>query len=78
MLAAPSPSGQAAIKPVDSAGTDNAIYRLGDDMAVRLPRIRGAVGKVTKNTDGCRDRLRARRSPSRSCSEKGGTDEDYP
>jgi hypothetical protein len=27
------------IAPVQSAGTDNAIYRLGDDMAVRLPRI---------------------------------------
>ncbi len=28
-----------AIEPVPSAGTVNAIYRLGDDMAVRLPRI---------------------------------------
>jgi aminoglycoside phosphotransferase (APT) family kinase protein len=27
------------IAPVPSAGTDNAIYRLGDDLAVRLPRI---------------------------------------
>ncbi|MDQ3875603.1 MAG: aminoglycoside phosphotransferase family protein [Actinomycetota bacterium] len=26
------------IEPVASAGTDNAIYRLGEDMAVRLPR----------------------------------------
>ncbi len=25
------------IKPVASDGTENAIYRLGDDMAVRLP-----------------------------------------
>ena len=32
--------------PVQSAGTDNAIYRLGDDMAVRLPRIDWAVGQV--------------------------------
>ena len=24
---------------VESAGTDNAIFRLGDDLAVRLPRI---------------------------------------
>lgn len=24
-------------QPVPSAGTDNALYRLGDDMAVRLP-----------------------------------------
>ncbi|MEX2246524.1 MAG: aminoglycoside phosphotransferase family protein [Dehalococcoidia bacterium] len=27
------------IEPVASAGTVNAIYRLGDDMAVRLPRV---------------------------------------
>ena len=36
------------IEPVHSAGTDNAIYRLGDDMAVRLPRISGATGQVDK------------------------------
>ena len=33
-------------EPVDSAGTDNAIYRLGDDMAVRLPRLEGAIGPL--------------------------------
>jgi len=32
------------IEPVPSAGTDNALYRLGDDMAVRLPRISWAAG----------------------------------
>jgi len=37
-----------SIKPVHSAGTDNAIYRLGEDMAVRLPRIEGAIGQVDK------------------------------
>jgi len=36
------------IEPLHSAGTDNAIYRLGDDMAVRLPRIEGAAGQVDK------------------------------
>jgi aminoglycoside phosphotransferase (APT) family kinase protein len=36
------------IEPVLSAGTDNAIYRLGDDMAVRLPRIHWAAGQVDK------------------------------
>lgn len=36
------------IEPVDSAGTDNAIYRLGDDMAVRLPRIHWATGQPDK------------------------------
>jgi aminoglycoside phosphotransferase (APT) family kinase protein len=36
------------VEPVHSAGTDNAIYRLGDDMAVRLPRIPGATDQVEK------------------------------
>ena len=36
------------LRPVPSGGTDNAIYRLGDDMAVRLPRIAWAIGQVAK------------------------------
>lgn len=36
------------IAPVPSAGTDNAIYRLGDDMAVRLPRTAGAAARLDK------------------------------
>jgi aminoglycoside phosphotransferase (APT) family kinase protein len=36
------------IERVTSAGTDNAIYRLGDDLAVRLPRIHWAVDNVAK------------------------------
>ncbi|WP_104989864.1 aminoglycoside phosphotransferase family protein [Deinococcus sp. NW-56] len=31
-----------------SAGSDNAIYRLGDDLAVRLPRMPEAAGQVEK------------------------------
>jgi aminoglycoside phosphotransferase (APT) family kinase protein len=31
---------------VGSSGTDNAIFRLGDDMAVRMPRIRGASRQI--------------------------------
>jgi aminoglycoside phosphotransferase (APT) family kinase protein len=37
-----------SIERVASAGTDNAIYRLGDDLAVRLPRIHWAVDSVAK------------------------------
>jgi aminoglycoside phosphotransferase (APT) family kinase protein len=37
-----------AIEPVDSAGTDNALYRLGDDLVIRLPRIPGAAAQVDK------------------------------
>jgi len=36
------------ISRVASAGTDNAIYRLGVDLAVRLPRIHWAVELVAK------------------------------
>jgi aminoglycoside phosphotransferase (APT) family kinase protein len=34
------------IEPVHSAGTDNALYRLGRDMVVRLPRIAAATRQV--------------------------------
>ena len=36
------------VRPVPSAGTDNALYRLGDDMVMRLPRIDWAIGDVAK------------------------------
>jgi len=36
------------IERVRSAGTDNAMYRLGDELAVRLPRIHWAVENVAK------------------------------
>lgn len=36
------------IEPVHSAGTDNALYRLGDDMVVRLPRIQEAAEQADK------------------------------
>jgi aminoglycoside phosphotransferase (APT) family kinase protein len=36
------------LTPVSSAGTDNALYRLGGDMVVRLPRIDWAVGQAEK------------------------------
>ncbi|MFC0027914.1 aminoglycoside phosphotransferase family protein [Micromonospora chaiyaphumensis] len=35
------------VTPVPSGGTSNAIYRLGDDLAIRLPRIADAVEQVT-------------------------------
>jgi aminoglycoside phosphotransferase (APT) family kinase protein len=36
------------IEPVESSGTDNAIYRLGEHMSVRLPRIPGGTGTIDK------------------------------
>jgi aminoglycoside phosphotransferase (APT) family kinase protein len=38
------------ISPVSSAGTDNALYRLGDEMVARLPRIQGATGQADKES----------------------------
>jgi len=40
--------GELPIQRVPSAGTDNAMYRLGDTMAVRLPRIPGTAAQVEK------------------------------
>lgn len=37
------------IERVRSSGTDNALYRLGDDMVIRLPRIHWAVGGMDKD-----------------------------
>jgi aminoglycoside phosphotransferase (APT) family kinase protein len=36
------------VRPVASSGTDNALFRLGTDLVVRLPRIGWAVEDVTK------------------------------
>ncbi|WP_326615969.1 aminoglycoside phosphotransferase family protein [Streptomyces decoyicus] len=36
------------IARVESAGTSNAMFRLGEDLVARLPRIAGAVGDVAK------------------------------
>jgi aminoglycoside phosphotransferase (APT) family kinase protein len=38
-----------AIEPLLPWGTDNAMFRLGDDKIVRLPRIDWAVGQVEKD-----------------------------
>jgi aminoglycoside phosphotransferase (APT) family kinase protein len=36
------------LQPVMSSGTDHALYRLGPDLVVRLPRVGWAVGQVEK------------------------------
>jgi aminoglycoside phosphotransferase (APT) family kinase protein len=37
-----------ALKSVQSAGTDHALYRLGDEMVVRLPRTSSASAQIDK------------------------------
>lgn len=36
------------LRRVASTGTDNVIFRLGDELAVRMPRIHWAVGQIAK------------------------------
>jgi aminoglycoside phosphotransferase (APT) family kinase protein len=37
-----------SIEPVESSGTDNALYRLGSELVVRMPRIHWAAGQAEK------------------------------
>ena len=39
------------VERVPSSGTDNAIFRLGDTHAVRLPRVAGSAGQVEKESE---------------------------
>ncbi|MFJ8077324.1 aminoglycoside phosphotransferase family protein [Streptomyces sp. NPDC096176] len=49
LLAAQFPQwAQLPVKAIDSAGTSNDMYRLGDDMVVRLPRTDGSANDVAK------------------------------
>lgn len=36
------------LQAVESAGTDNALYRLGEEMVVRLPRIDWAIAQIER------------------------------
>jgi len=36
------------VTPLDSSGTDNALFRLGSELVVRLPRIKSATNQVHK------------------------------
>lgn len=39
------------IVPVASAGTDNALFRLGEELCVRMTRVASAAGQVEKEQD---------------------------
>lgn len=39
------------VRRVQSFGTDNALYRLGDELQARLPRIGWAVGQIEKELE---------------------------
>lgn len=40
-----------AIEPIKSAGTDNALFSLGDDMVIRMPRATWATEQVKKEQE---------------------------
>ena len=66
------------LEPVLPAGTDNAIYRLGDDMAVRLPRIHWAAERVEKEVDWLPKLAPHLPLPIPVPLARGGPDDDYP
>ncbi|TXL89654.1 aminoglycoside phosphotransferase family protein [Streptomyces sp. IB2014 016-6] len=39
------------LKLLDPAGSDHVIYRLGEDLSVRLPRHAGAIGQAMKESE---------------------------
>ncbi len=39
------------VEPVESIGTDNAMYRLGDELSVRMPRVEWAVAPLEREFD---------------------------
>ena len=49
---------------IPDSGTDSAIYRLGDDMGVRLPRIHWAVGPDRQGAALAAPSVRASAGPS--------------
>ncbi|MFJ9695591.1 aminoglycoside phosphotransferase family protein [Kitasatospora sp. NPDC101183] len=38
------------MEPVDEAGSDHVIFRLGEDLSVRMPRHAGAIGQARKES----------------------------
>ncbi|MBP6918975.1 MAG: aminoglycoside phosphotransferase family protein [Legionellaceae bacterium] len=38
-----------SLKSIVSSGTDNALFRLGNDYVVRLPRVEWEIGRIHKN-----------------------------
>ncbi|MEU8821947.1 aminoglycoside phosphotransferase family protein [Actinoplanes sp. NPDC048796] len=38
------------LRPVENGGSDHVIFRLGDELAVRLPRHEGAIGQARKES----------------------------
>ena len=66
------------ISPVPLSGMDNATYRLGEDMSVRLPRYPAGSARWSGSSGGCRGWPRACRCPSPCRSRWAVPAEGYP
>lgn len=66
------------IKPVASAGTDNAIFRLGTHLCVRMPRIESAAKNIEKAHRWLKELSLNLPLPIPVPLEKGDPDEIYP
>ncbi|CQR60116.1 Aminoglycoside Phosphotransferase [Streptomyces leeuwenhoekii] len=53
------------LKPLQPTGSDHAIYRLGEELSVRLPRHAGAIGQARKEFEWLPDSPRTFPCPSR-------------
>ena len=79
LLAVQFPSWSAlALEPVTSAGTDNAIFRLGTDMVVRLPRRSNAARTTEKELQWLPALAPHLPLAISAPIAKGGAGEDYP
>src|ERR671919_2660036 len=62
-----------ALRRIEPAGTDNAIFRLGDDLSLRFARVRGLRNRAARSSTGCRGWPRYSPSKFRSRSRRVAT-----
>ncbi|MEU5689115.1 aminoglycoside phosphotransferase family protein [Streptomyces venezuelae] len=67
-----------SVERVDSAGTSNAMFRLGPDMVVRLPRLSGSAEDVEREHRWLRELAAALPVPVPAPLGLGGPGEGYP
>ncbi len=66
------------LKPIESSGTDNALFRLGNDYVVRLPRIDWATKGIEKEYEWVPKIARFLKTAISEPISKGHPDETYP
>lgn len=66
------------LKTIISSGTDNALFRLGSDYVVRLPRLDGATENINNECEWVPKIARFLKIPVSEPVFKGNPDESYP